>query len=92
MTSVVPREGEDGATGGVAPALGLAWATQLTTRLITARTGFSRADCEPRRRLMQLSVASVPHLPPDTAYFRIAQDGVRGVSVTEDTPLVPLSE
>ena len=48
VTSVVPREGEEAgpssAGGGVTPALGLAWATQLTTRLATARTDFSRAD------------------------------------------------
>ena len=41
---------------------------------------------------MQLSVVSAPHLPPDTAYFRIAASGVQGVAVSEDTPLAPLAD
>jgi len=100
VTSVV-RDG-GGATiaggGAVKPALGLAWASQLSTRLMTSRTNFSLPDVEEAGpgpssgRLMQLSVVSAPHLPPDTVYFRVEPGGVRGVPVSEATPLLPLPD
>ncbi|KAF0289824.1 hypothetical protein FJT64_011968 [Amphibalanus amphitrite] len=93
VTAVVaPDGGEAGGGGGsITPALGLAWSSQLTTRLTAARTGYSRADSVPPSRLMQLSVASAPHLAPDTVHFRVGPAGVEGVTVTEATPLVRLT-
>ena len=58
LTSVVSREGEQDGSG-VRPALGLAWATQLTTRLTTARTSFSRADRSVPAHTVHLELACV---------------------------------
>ncbi|XP_037077674.1 DNA repair protein XRCC3-like [Pollicipes pollicipes] len=89
----VPR---DGAAGGVTPALGLAWATQVTCRLQTTRTRFSLAHrerpSEAAPRLMQLRVHSASHLAADAAYYQIEAGGVRGVPVTDSTLLVPLPD
>ena len=43
VTAVVPADGAESGDS-VTPALGLAWSSQLTTRLTAARTGYSLAD------------------------------------------------
>lgn len=65
------------------PALGLAWANIVTTRLQLHRT--ARTVPDPHQPMLQVSVRTfevvfAPHLPADTCHFIVTGAGVFGIS------------
>jgi hypothetical protein len=65
------------------PALGLAWANIVTTRLQLYRTAYTVPD--PRQPVLQVSVRTLevvfaPCLPTDTCHFIVTGAGVFGIS------------
>ncbi|KAG8058983.1 hypothetical protein GUJ93_ZPchr0002g24355 [Zizania palustris] len=63
----------------VSPALGLAWANCVNTRLFLTRDADGPNGCSRRR----MKVAFAPHLPERACEFAIRRDGVFGVEPSE---------
>eukprot|EP00897_Mesotaenium_endlicherianum_P005184 jgi/Mesen1/4694/ME000241S03735 len=66
----------------VIPALGLAWANCVTTRLFLSRLrlGVEHSGTSNDRRRVQLVFA--PHLPPSSCDYTITKSGLKGLEST----------
>ncbi|CAI8016087.1 DNA repair protein XRCC3 homolog [Geodia barretti] len=68
--------------GGVAPALGLAWASLVTSRITLSRdeTVHSNLDCckVPTAVKRELEVVFAPHLPPVSVDYYVTSAGIHG--------------
>lgn len=66
-------------SSNVAPALGLAWANQVTVRLMMRRLQGTVARGDQHSALRRLEVAFAPHLARDGRDAGVWREGVRGV-------------
>ncbi|XP_034722225.1 DNA repair protein XRCC3 isoform X1 [Etheostoma cragini] len=70
-------------SGGVSPALGLAWANQVMVRLMMRRLQQTVARGDQSSTLRRLEVVFAPHLARDGRDAAVWREGVLGVCVTE---------
>ncbi|XP_013878091.1 DNA repair protein XRCC3 [Austrofundulus limnaeus] len=66
-------------SSSVCPALGLAWANQVTVRLMMRRLQGTVSRSNQSSALRRLEVAFAPHLPNDGRGFAVWREGIRGV-------------
>ena len=64
----------------VVPALGLAWATCVTTRLFVSRVRSQEAAAAGEGPLRHLQVVFSPWLPPAGCWYTVEGDGVVGAA------------
>lgn len=64
----------------MSPALGLAWANQVTVRLMMRRLQVTVSRGDQHSALRRLEVVFAPHLAPDGRRAGVWREGVRGVS------------
>ncbi|XP_075872628.1 DNA repair protein XRCC3 [Nelusetta ayraudi] len=71
------------ASSSVSPALGLAWANQVTVRLMMRRFQTEVARGDQRSALRRLEVVFAPHLARDGRDAGVWREGVRGLQSSE---------
>lgn len=67
----------------MSPALGLAWANQVTVRLMMRRFQTTVARGDQRSALRRLEVVFAPHLALDGRDAGVWREGVRGLQSSE---------
>lgn len=72
-------------SSSVSPALGLAWANQVTVRLMIRRLQKTVACGDQRSALRRLEVVFAPHLACDGWDAGVWREGVRGLQRVSET-------